>query len=164
MKIKAISIIFTILFAAWLILNNSVSIEYLISGAAIALLISLGFCKECAVFNDLNLTPKAFIYTFIFLMVFLWELVKANFVMAKTVLSPSLPIHPGIIRADTTLKSKMARLILANAITLTPGTFTVDIIGDTLYIHCVDVDIDDTEEYGKQAVRKFEKYLEVIYG
>jgi len=164
MKIKAISIIFLILFTAWLILNNSVSIEYLISGAAIALLISLGFCKECVAFNDLNLTPKAFIYTFMFLSVFLWELIKANFVMAKIVLSPKLPIHPGIVKADTVLKSKMARLILANSITLTPGTFTVDIIGDTLYIHCVNVDNEHTEEYGKQAVRKFEKYLEVIYG
>ncbi len=164
MKIKAIIIIFLILFTAWLILNNSVSIEYLISGAALALLLSIGLCRECAVFNDLNLTPKAFIYTFMFMIVFLWELIKANFVMAKIVLSPSLPIHPGIVKADTKLKSKMARLILANSITLTPGTFTIDIIGDTLYIHCVNVDIENIEEYGKQAIRKFEKYLEVIYG
>lgn len=164
MKFKAVIIIFTILFAAWLILNHSISTEYLVSGALIALAISLLLCRECLVFNDLNLTPKAFLYTIYFLAVFLRELIKANFVMVKLVLSPSLPIKPGIIKANTSLKSSMARLILANSITLTPGTFTIDIIGDTLYIHCVHVDTADAEQYGQQVIRKFEKYLEVIYG
>jgi len=164
MKLKSVIIIFIILLAAWLILNHSVSAEYLVSGALIALVISLLICRECLVFNDLKLSPKAFLYTFYFLAVFFRELIKANIDMARMVLSPSLPIKPGIIKANTSLKSKMARLILANSITLTPGTFTIDIIGDTLYIHCVHVDTADPEKYGHQVIRKFEKYLEVIYG
>ena len=164
MKLKAVIIIFIILLAAWLILNHSVSAEYLVSGALIALAISLLLCRECLVFNDLKLSFKAFLYTFYFLGAFLWELIKANLDMVRIVLSPSLPIKPGIIKANTSLKSKMARLILANSITLTPGTFTIDIIGDTLYIHCVHVDTADPEKYGHQVIRKFEKYLEVIYG
>ncbi|MEN8228074.1 MAG: Na+/H+ antiporter subunit E [Bacteroidota bacterium] len=164
MKFKAISIIFVILFAAWLILNQSVATEYLLSGALIALAISLAVCRNCSVFDELNLSPKAFLYSLLFMGTFLTELVKANFDMARRVLSPSLPIKPGIIRASTTLQSKMARLILANSITLTPGTFTIDIIDDTLYIHCVYVDTEDPEQYGQEVIRKFEKYLEVIYG
>ncbi|MEN8155679.1 MAG: Na+/H+ antiporter subunit E [Bacteroidota bacterium] len=164
MKFKAISIIFVILFAAWLILNQSAATEYLLSGALVALAISFAVCRNCSVFDELNLSLKSLLYTLLFLGTFLGELVKANFDMAKRVLSPSLPIKPGIIKATTTLQSKMARLILANSITLTPGTFTIDIIDDTLYIHCVYVDATDPEQYGKEVIRKFEKYLEVIYG
>ncbi|MEN8203926.1 MAG: Na+/H+ antiporter subunit E [Bacteroidota bacterium] len=164
MKSKAILIIFFMLLAVWLILNQSASAEYLISGALIALAISLMLCKECVVLNELALTPKALWYTLVYLFVFLGELFKANIDMARRVLSPSLPIKPGIIKAETTLKSKMARLILANSITLTPGTFTIDIIGDTLYIHVVNLDTEDTQKFGEQLVGKFEKYLEVIYG
>jgi len=164
MKLKEISIIFIILFTAWLILNQSTATEYLVSGALIALAISLLMCRHCTVFDELRLSPKAFLFTLLFLLTFIKELIKANFDIAWRVLSPSLPIKPGIIKATTTLQSKMARLILANSITLTPGTFTIDIIDDTLYIHCVYVDSEDPEQYGQQIIRKFEKYLEVIYG
>ncbi len=164
MKLKGVLVIFVILLAFWLILNNSVSPAVLLSGGVIALAIAIGFCRECTVFSELKLTPRAFLYTLIYLVVFLGELVKANLDMASKVLSPSLPISPGIIRARTTLKSRMARLILANSITLTPGTFTIDIRGDELYIHCVNIKGEDAEAYGSRIIRKFEKYLEVIYG
>jgi len=58
----------------------------------------------------------------------------------------------------------MGRLILANSITLTPGTLTVDIEGDTLYIHWIDAKTADMGSATDKIVRKFEKYLEVIYG
>ena len=58
----------------------------------------------------------------------------------------------------------MGRLILANSITLTPGTFTVDIHEETLYIHWIDVRSDDINKATNEIVTKFEKYLEVIYG
>lgn len=164
MKIKAFIVIFSILMAVWLILNQSVDIEYLVLGAVISVLLAFMFCRGCSVFNDINFTPKAFVYTFMFLAVFIFELIKANFDIARIVLTPSLPIKPGIIKAKTKLKSRMARLILANSITLTPGTFTIDIIDDTLYIHCVHLDDADREKLGKKIIRKFEKYLEVIYG
>lgn len=88
----------------------------------------------------------------------------ANLDMARRVLSPKLPINPGIVKVKTSLKSPMARLILADSITLTPGTFTVDIIDDFIYIHWVDVRSDDIEGATEAIVRKFEKYLEVMYG
>jgi multicomponent Na+:H+ antiporter subunit E len=53
---------------------------------------------------------------------------------------------------------------VANSITLTPGTITVDIKDDTLYIHWIDVTSTDIEEATKNIVVSFEKYLEVMYG
>jgi multicomponent Na+:H+ antiporter subunit E len=115
------------------------------------------------VFSEINLTPKAFIYTFIYLFVFIIELIKANIDVTRRVLTPSLPINPGIVKVKTKLKSKMARLILADSITLTPGTFTLQVEGDTFYIHWINVDVDDVEKATEELVRKFEKYLEVLY-
>ncbi len=77
---------------------------------------------------------------------------------------PSLPINPGIVKVKTKLKSKMGRMILANSITLTPGTLTVDVQEDTFYIHWIDVETEDIDKATEKITRKFEKYLEVIYG
>jgi multicomponent Na+:H+ antiporter subunit E len=54
-------------------------------------------------------------------------------------------------------------MILANSITLTPGTLTVDIDGDTLYIHWIDVTNMDEKAATEKIVSNFEKYLEVIF-
>jgi len=148
----------------WMILNNSLAIEIWLIGGVVSLFLAILLCGKCSVFQGINFTPKALLYTVLFAFVFLFELLKSNLHIAMLVLTPSLPINPGVIRAKTNLKSKMARLILANAITLTPGTFTIDFIGDTLYIHCVDLEGEDHEAYAKSIIRKFEKYLEVIYG
>jgi len=164
MKIKGLLVIFVMLLAIWLILNNSMEPELFFTGLGLSGFLSLAMCRQCSVFNDIRLTPKAFIYTIAYVFVFLLELIKSNFTIAIRVLTPSLPIKPGIIRAKTRLKSKMARLILANSITLTPGTFTVDIKDDTLYIHCVNIEDKNMQEYADKIIRKFEKYLEVLYG
>jgi len=164
MNTKPVVIVFLILFAAWLILNQSLDIQYIATGLVFSLVISLIFCRKCSVVKEIKLTPKAIIYSIAFMGVFLYELIRANIGMAMIVLSPSLPINPGIVKADTTLKSKMARLVLGNVITLTPGTFTVDIINDTLYIHCVNMHDEDPEVLGQKIIGKFQKYLEVIYG
>jgi multicomponent Na+:H+ antiporter subunit E len=58
----------------------------------------------------------------------------------------------------------MGRLMLANSITLTPGTLTVEIKDECLYVHCVTVESTDTEQATTQISAGFESYLEVIYG
>ncbi len=155
---------FLVLMGVWMILNNSLRIEVWLIGGVVSLFLATLLCGQCGVFQGIRLTPKALLYTILFMLVFLVELVKSNFHIAIVVLSPSLPISPGVIRGKTVLKSRMARLILANAITLTPGTFTIDIVDDTLYIHCVNLEGESYDDYAKTTIRKFEKYLEVIYG
>lgn len=71
---------------------------------------------------------------------FLVELVKANLNMAKIVLTPSLPISPKVLKLKTELKSPIAKAILANSITLTPGTISVELVDDSLFIHVVEGD------------------------
>ena len=79
-------------------------------------------------------------------------------------IKPVIPINPGIVSVRTKLKSPIGRMALANSITLTPGTLTVDIKEDKLYIHWIDVTDLDEEAATRKIVSGFEKYLEVIFG
>ena len=160
---KNLFVSFLVLMMAWVMLNWTIDPVNLLIGASISLFIAIVFCSNCDLFTDINLTPKAFAYTFMYLFVFIIELIKANIDVTRRVLSPSLPINPGIVKVKTKLKSKMARLILADSITLTPGTFTLQVEDDTFYIHWIDVVNDDVENATEELVRKFEKYLEVLY-
>ncbi len=164
MKFKNWFLMFIIVFIVWILLNNSFQIDILIPGIIVAFLVSSLFCKRCNLFSEIILTPKAFVYTFIYLGVFFIELIKSNLDVARRVLTPSLPINPGIVEVKTTLKSKFGRMLLANSITLTPGTLTVEVIDDSFFIHWIDVKEDTVEAASKEIVKKFEKYLEVIYG
>ena len=135
----------------------------LIIGAGLSILLSLLFCSKCNLYSEMKLTPKALFYTFYYILVFLVELVKSNIDVTRRVLSPGLQINPGIVKVETKLKSKVARLILADSITLTPGTFTIEINDKALYIHWIDVQEQGVSEATEAIVRKFEKILEEIY-
>jgi len=163
MKIKNLILSFLILFIIWFLYNNTLDSFVIIVGIVLSFFASLILCSKCDLFSEIKFTPAAFFYSIIYLFVFLGELIKSNLDVAKRVLTPSLPINPGIVEVKTKLTSKMARMLLANSITLTPGTLTVDIIDDTLFIHWIDVKSDNIENATKLIVSKFEKYLSKIY-
>lgn len=96
---------------------------------------------------------------------FLWECLKANLDVAYRVMHPALPINPGIVKVKTKLKSDTALTFLANSITLTPGTMSVDIDRNkgVLYIHWINVKETDTEKATKAIVEKFEHILAKIF-
>jgi multicomponent Na+:H+ antiporter subunit E len=73
-----------------------------------------------------------------------------------------MPIRPGIVKVRTTLKSDLGKTLLANSITMTPGTITVDIIGEYLYIHWIYVRSEDPEIYTGMITGAFEKYIKKI--
>ncbi len=164
MKKKNTVVSFILLLITWFLLNGKYDLITLGIGVLISLFISLVFCYKCDIFSEMNFTPKGIIYLIAYIFFFLKELIKSNFDIARRVISPSLPINPGIVEVETTLKSKLGRLVLANSITLTPGTLTVKITDNTLFIHCVNVKDTDIEGATKHIVKGFEKYLEVIYG
>jgi len=164
MKIKNSIALFLILMVVWILLNNSFSGQIIIIGLILSAIIAFLFGANLRIFDELKLTPVSLGYTLIYLMVFLIELIKSNLDVARRVLTPSLPINPGIVKTKTVLKSKMGRMILANSITLTPGTLAVDIKDDTLYIHWIDVCCEDIDQATNAIVKKFEKHLVKIYG
>ncbi len=155
--------LFIILAAAWLVLTASVNWQELAVGAVVCLLLALFLRKTYAA---LGLPPLSFVRIWRFLvyvLVLAKEIVKANFDVAYRVVHPRLPIRPGIVVIKTKLKHDIAKLALANSITLTPGTFTLDVIGDSLLIHWIDVRAEDPEEATRLIGARFEKHLEAIF-
>ncbi len=164
MNLKNVIQIFVLSYLTWLALNWSVHADVLITGAIISILIAVLLCSQCKVLQEVRLSPKSFAYAFGFVGVFWMELIKSNLDVARRVLTPSLPINPGIVEVKTRLTTDIGKMLLANAITLTPGTLTVDVTDDRMFIHWIDVTSTDIDEATRAIVSKFEKYLEVMYG
>ena len=80
-----------------------------------------------------------------FLINFTRELIVANIQVLKIVLSPKMAIRPGIIAYKTDCKTPLGITVLANSITLTPGTLSVDISedGTTIFVHTLDIEHPD---------------------
>ncbi|MGC9373193.1 MAG: Na+/H+ antiporter subunit E [Thermovirgaceae bacterium] len=95
---------------------------------------------------------------------FLYDIVKATVEVAILALSPEIRLMPGIVRADSKLKSKTALVILANQITLTPGTLTVDtdLVNHGLFVHSLNLKTLDECTVCEQ-VAKIEKLLRRIF-
>ena len=162
-KMKNFIYLTLFLFLVWMVLVPFQRDE-IIFGAIASVLIALIFAGVSNVYSDFRLTPKAIIYSIIYFFVFIRELVKSNLDVALRVINPKLPINPGIVKVKTKLKSKIGRIMLANSITLTPGTLTVETKGEYYYIHWIDVTAKDVESASKEIVTTFEKYLEVMFG
>ena len=148
----------------WALLMHPLTGQEITAGAVIVLILITAPITDTALFGELKFTPKRVVYALIFLFIFLVEVVKSNIDVASRVLKPIIPLRPGIVRVQTRLTSRLGRLLLANAITLTPGTITVDIQGQDLFIHWIYVDAKDVDDATKKIVSKFERYLEVIFG
>jgi multicomponent Na+:H+ antiporter subunit E len=163
-KARDMTMLFATLLGFWMLLNGSLALDVIVVGLIAAFVITLLFGNSLAVVSEFRTTPRALIAAVGYVFFFVRELVKSNLNLARIVLSPALPLNPGIVKVRTRLKSRMGRLLLANSITLTPGTLTVDIDGEWLYIHWVTVESTDIEAATAAIVSGFEDYLEVMYG
>lgn len=144
----------------WTLLTGTLDPYELLAGSVVALAITGLFGSRLALFSGLRLTPLAPAYILVYLGHFTLALIRANIDLARRVLSPSLPIKPAVVEVTTGLKSRLGKLMLANTITLTPGTLTIDIDGDTLLVHWVSCPDDiTTEQATRQIAAAFESNL-----
>ncbi|NOX87372.1 MAG: Na+/H+ antiporter subunit E [Chlorobi bacterium] len=147
----------------WVAFTTSFAVAELVTGAIVSMIISLLSIRMFTCCKLSILAPKRIFYMIVYFFVFIIALIKANFDVARRVLTPSLPINPGIVKFKTKLKTDYSKMVLANSITLTPGTLSVDIIDDTFYIHWIDVKTTDPEKAYKDIAWQFEKILLKIF-
>ncbi len=153
-----------VLFIIWLFLTSSLDVQELEVGFVMSLIVA-AFSYELFTTNGLgNLHPKRIAYATAYIPYFLWAMIMANLDVAYRVLHPKRPINPGIVECKTVLKSDVGKLSLANSITLTPGTITLDVMGDRYFIHWIDVKDSTVEGASENITRPFEKFLKVIFG
>ncbi len=143
----------------WLLLTFKLTVPNIIVGSVAALICSLVFGRYY--FRNVYkfLQPQRYFWFLVYLVFFIWECIKANFDVAYRVLHPAMPIKPGIVKVKTTLKTDFAKMMLANSITMTPGTITVDVIDDNFYVHWIYVSSADPSEYTGKITGKFEKFI-----
>ncbi len=151
------------LMLVWLMFTKTFFWQEVVVGAVTTMLISLASVPLFTCCTIKIFSPVRIFWIFYYFWVFLVALIQANFDVARRVLTPSLPINPGIVKFKTKLKTPFAKMVLANSITLTPGTLSVDIIGDTFYIHWIDVKTTDPDKAFKDIAEPFEKVLLKIF-
>ncbi|WP_266076523.1 Na+/H+ antiporter subunit E [Haladaptatus caseinilyticus] len=135
--------------------------EFLI-GLAFGLLIAFSFRKFYTTETNVTRSLKAAPYAILYVAVFLKELATANIDVAYRVLAPSMPIEPGVVVVPLRVKTDGAITTIANSITLTPGTLTMDYDEETnaLYVHSIDARDPDAIV---EPIRTWEDYALVIF-
>ena len=162
-KISQFFLTWGFLFLVWLAFTATLAKQEVLIGGVTSFLIALMTSKFLKCCTLKFLMPNRLFFMLVYILVFIRELLKANFDVARRVISPSLPINPGIIKFKTNLKSDYAKMVLANSITLTPGTLSIDIVDDTFYVHWIDVKSTDPEQAFKDVAETFEKILLKIF-
>ncbi len=109
------------------------------------------------------LQPRRWLFALAYLPYFVWFVVRANLDVMFRVLHPAVPIRPGIVKVTTTLRSEIARTFLANSISLTPGTLTLDVDGQDLYVHWLNIETDDPAQRQQRIVGRYEPMLRRIF-
>ena len=136
-----------LLFLAWIIFNGRITLEIVIFGIVIAAAVFAFMCKfmDYSIKKELRLYKKVPEFLkYVFLLV--KEIIKANMAVIKMILSRREVTEPTLVKVHTDLKSETAKVMLANSITLTPGTITVSMEGDTLLVHCLDKSLSEGME------------------
>ena len=167
-KIPAVVSTFCLCFVFWLLLTWSFAAQELIAGAVVSLAAALfasGFFIHENAFLLFN--PARFLALVSYVFVFLGELLKANLDVARRCFSGCRDVNPGIVRVPVGLKGDYPQAMLANSITLTPGTITLDIAeqdGQTYYyIHWIDVAETDREKAGEVIKGRMESWIRRIW-
>jgi multicomponent Na+:H+ antiporter subunit E len=146
------------------VVTNALEWQSVIAGVIVSIFVGLYFGDKIT--RKLRFTDvfKRIFWITLYVPVFFWYVVVANLDVVYRVVHPDMPIHPGIVKVKTTLKNPAGRTMLANSITLTPGTLTVDITDDEyLYIHWINVKSEDIEQASRDIVARFETFLRRIF-
>lgn len=130
---------YLVFFLIWVIFNGQFTLEIAAFGVVIAGLMYWFLCKflNYRPRTDLILAKK-FFQMLHYVFVLFKEIIKANFAVIKMIMSSRYEIEPAVVRFKTDLKTTPARIMLANCITLTPGTITVSLEENEYVVHCLD--------------------------
>jgi multicomponent Na+:H+ antiporter subunit E len=108
--------------------------------------------------------PRSWFWLFMFMFVFFYYVIKGGLDVSYRILHPRMPIRPGIVKIRSVLKTATGRAALANCITLTPGTLTIDVTEDgVFYVHWINVLSLDEELAAQHVLRRFEWFIKRIF-
>lgn len=132
-------VMYLIFFLIWVIFNGKLNLEITLFGLVIAGLMYCFLVK----FLDYKpstdkLLAKRGLFILYYCLVLFKEIILANVAVLKKLVTERYDVEPIMVEFDAPLQSKFARVLLANSITLTPGTITVSLKENHLQVHCLD--------------------------
>lgn len=149
---------------AWPFVDGRVDVQVVVAGLMASFLVAMLFHDILPKEHHVFVSPIRIFWLLVYVPVFLYYVVCANLDVVYRALHPAMPIKPGIVKIKTNLKTDSAITALANSITLTPGTLTVDLTDDGyLYVHWINVKSDDVEEATQLISQRFEWFLHKIF-
>jgi len=146
----AVSLTFVALYLYWVVLSGILDVVHLSLGILSALLVAYFFSDLLMQRTGRGYVSATITRVFRFVPYLFWllcQIVRANIDVVKIILDPKLPISPCIIKFDPGLSGDVPLTLLANSITLTPGTLTLDIGSErSYYVHCL------TQHHGEELL------------
>jgi len=146
----------SLLFLMWIILTAKLEIANVVIGLGVSFSVTLLYLKmfHHEKFESINLY-----WLGVYVLVLIKNLLISNLQIAKRTLSKDMQLVPAIVEVKTELKSEWKKLLLANSVTLTPGTLTLEVKDDMLYIHIIEC----RDMLNKQHITKeFEEIISKI--
>ena len=131
-------------FVAWVVFNGRLTLEIALFGIAVAGAVFFFVCR----FMDYSLKQELRLYRLLpafvqYLYYLMKEIILANLTVTRLILTRKEEMEPVLVHVRADLKSETARVILANSITLMPGTITVSLTEDKLLVHCLDKSLSE---------------------
>lgn len=129
-------------FLLWIIYNGNITLEICLFGLVIAAAIFAFTCKfmDYSIEKEKHNLKKVFLF-FCYVGVLVMEIVKANFAVIHMILSEEEETEPALVSFTSDMKTPSGKALLANAITLTPGTITVALEDSEYVVHCLDKEL-----------------------
>lgn len=160
MKVAATAVLS---FLVWVVVTWTFDAGSLVTGAVVAIGVAWSFRRVEMEEAGVLLQPIRLFWILAYVPVLFAYIVRSNLDVAYRVLHPALPIRPGITKARTTLTSVPGRVLLANSVTLTPGTMSVDLVDDVLYVHRIYVPEHDPDGETERDLAPFEWFIRRIF-
>lgn len=140
---REVCCLFILLFAFWVLLMGAWTAEIAIVGVVVCGLVYAFCCafmgyspkKEWSIAKRMGRIARYFVYL-------VGEIFKSAWAVIKLIWSPKMVTEPKLVTFNSRLKTQAGKVVLANSITMTPGTITVDIRGDQFLVHCLDAEFD----------------------
>jgi len=152
-----------VLFCIWIFLTLSFHAHELVLGLGVTLIIAVA-TRGAFTGNWFRLLkPVRLAAGISYVFYFLGKMFMANIDVLLRVIHPVVPVKPGIVRASLVMNSERARNIVANSITLTPGTLTVEMNGTSIYVHWISLPDGDIHEKTQEMVDGFANRLVKIF-
>ena len=149
---------------AWPFADGKIDLQLMVAGVIAAAIVAVLFHEMLPKEHKVFVSPVRMFWLLVYVPVFFYYVIKANLDVVYRALHPAMPIKPGIVKIKTNLKTESGITALANSITLTPVTLTVDLTDDGfLYIHWINVKSDDVEQATGFIAKRFEWFLEKIF-